>query len=194
MCGLRAVPSPKENKVFPKVNSLYHVAFLMASTCPKCGRNVPDYSAYCPHCGFGISPHARTSRIYFTSLLMVIASVGSLILLVLSARALLYVETWYPLVAAQSWFVFNWMFLLLSLCEVVSGVVAAFFSYSRRSFRWATTSAVLCTLSGGGIWLVSLLAPSYQVWQSILYYFLPMFLPPLVGTILLFPRRQEFER
>jgi hypothetical protein len=166
----------------------------MAATCPKCGRNVQDYSTYCPHCGFGISPHARTSRIYFTSLLMVVGSVGSLILLILSARALLYIITWYPLMAAQGWFVYNWMLLALSLCEVTSGIVAAFFSYSRKSYKWATTSAALCTLSGGGIWFVSLLAPGPQVWQSILYYFLPMFLPPLVGAILLFTRRQEFKR
>lgn len=166
----------------------------MTATCPKCSRSVPEYSTYCPHCGFGISPDARTSRIYFTSLLMVIASVGSLILLLLSARALLYVFTWYPLTAAQEWFVYNWMLIALSLSEVTSGVVAAFFSYRRKSFRWAATSAALCTLTGGGIWFISLLAPSYQFWQSILYYFLPMFLPPLMGAILLFTRRQEFKR
>jgi len=125
---------------------------------------------------------------------MIMASVGSFILFCLSARAVLYIYTWYPLLVAQSWFIYDEILLVFSFCEVVSGGLAAFFSYTRRSYWWATAFAVLCTVFGGGIWLITLIAPGYRfLWQSILYFFLPHLLPPLVGVILLLGRKNEFK-
>jgi hypothetical protein len=54
-------------------------------------------------------------------------------------------------------------------------------------------SATLCTASGGFAWIISLIIPGSELWESMLYYFLPMFFSPLVGTALAFPRKAEFK-
>lgn len=77
---------------------------------------------------------------------------------------------------------------------MVSGAISAFFSYSRKNYRLAVASAILSTLFGLSVWFITLIAPRYQLEQSLLYYFLPLFLPPLVGTMLLLHKKGEFTR
>jgi hypothetical protein len=165
----------------------------MASECPECDRSVPDDSVYCPYCGHGITPRARTSQVYAASLLLLAACTSSGIFIILSTRALLYISTWYPQLVAQTFYVHSQMLLILSLGALVSGSVSVFISYRRLNYRWAIASATACTLCAGAIWVATLLVPWYPLWSSIVYYFLPQFLPPLVGTLLLLPRNLEFE-
>ena len=166
----------------------------MVNECPKCGRSVPDDSVYCPYCGQGLTPPARTSQVYAASLLLLAACVSSGIFIILSTRALLYVSTWYPLLVAQTFYVYTRWLLVLSMGELISGGVCMLVSYNRVNHLWAVTSAAACTLCGGGIWAMTLVVPWYPLWSSIVYYFLPQFLPPLVGTLLLLPRKAEFAR
>jgi len=166
----------------------------MVSTCPKCGRNVPDDSVYCPHCGHGIQPSARTMQVSAGGTLLIVAGVASLIFFAQSIRALTQIHTWYPPVFAQSWLVYIQVFTVFSFTGLLFGVSAGTLSLARRSFRWTMASAVICTLSGAGAWTISMIIPFANPWYSLLYYFLPMFAAALIGTVLIYPRRAEFKR
>ena len=166
----------------------------MVIRCPKCEEQIPDDSIYCPYCAHGIAPSARTAQVYAASLLMIITCASSSIFIILSIRALLYISTWYPIMVVQSFYVYNQMLLALSLGALISGGIAATISYSRWSYMLATRSATVCVLLGGCILAITLVVPGYPLWGSILYYFLPQFLPSLIGTILLLQRKSEFKR
>lgn len=166
----------------------------MVSRCPKCEEQIPDDSVYCPYCAHGIAPSARTAQAYAASLLMIITCASSSIFIILSIRALLYISTWYPMMVAQSFYIYNQMLLALSLGALISGGISATISYSRWSYKLAITSAAVFVLLEGCILAITLVVPGYPLWGSILYYFLPQFLPSLIGTILLLPRKSEFKQ
>jgi len=170
----------------------------MVSKCPKCGRTAPEDSIYCPYCAYGLKPSARTTRVSVGGALMIVAAVGSFILFVLSIRALLDIYRWYPRLVAQSWFVYDQLLTVFSFAGLLFGVPAAILSLNRRSYKWTMILAILCTLSGGGAWVTSMIIPSLKIkdllWYSIFYFFLPVFFPPLLGTMLIYPRKEEFKQ
>lgn len=165
----------------------------MVSTCPKCGAKIPDDSLYCPYCGRGIKPSAKTSQVSVAGAFMTVAAVASLIFLVLSIQALTSIYTWYPPLVAQSWFFYNQAFTGFSFTGFLFGILAAFFSLARISYKWTMLFAMLCTLSAGGACIISTMIPHSSAVQSFLYYFVPLLVPSLVGTVLIFPRRAEFK-
>lgn len=164
----------------------------MISECAKCGKTIPDGSVYCPYCGYGIKPSARSTQVSTGGTLMIVAAVAYLVFFVLSFRALLNIYNWYPPLVAQSWFVYDQMFTIFSFIGLVFGLLAAILSLTRKSYKLTVASAVLCTLSGGGIWIVSLVIPHSDVVQSLLLYFFPLFATSFVGTVLIFFRKAEF--
>jgi len=166
----------------------------MVFKCPKCARTVPEDSVYCPYCGYGIKPSAKTTQVLAGGTLMIIAAVVSLIFFVLSIRALTQIYTWYPPEVAQGWIVYDQMLTIFSLTGFLFGFSAGILASIRINYRWTMASAMLCTLSGAGAWIISMIIPFANMWYSLFYYFLPMFTLPLVGTILIFPRKGEFEK
>jgi len=165
----------------------------MALTCPKCGRNVPDDAVYCPYCKHGLKPSASTMNVSVAGFLMLIAATASLIIFLLSLDALLEIYSWYPQLIAQRWILYDQLFTVFSLVTFVFGFIAGVLSLSRKSYPWFMVAGVLCTIVGGGVWVTSMLVPDYKLSSSFLYYFLPIFLPSLLGTLLVFPRRTEFK-
>jgi len=164
----------------------------MVTRCPKCGRAAPDDALYCPYCAHGITSNARTLNVSVGGMLMAIATAGFLILLVLSVRALLDIYRWYPQLVAQGWVVYDQLLAALCLFGSLSGGLACVLFLTRKSHRWSMISGAACVLSGGGAWATSMIIPHYIVWYSLLYYFLPVFFTPLVGTILVYRRNKEF--
>ncbi len=160
--------------------------------CPRCNQEVPDESIYCLHCGSGIQPTARTTRVSAAGALLIVASAASLIFLILSLRALVQIYSWYPRSVAEDWIIYDQMLAVFSLTGFAFGFSSALLSFSRRSYKWAMISAVSCTLSGGGAWLLSLIIPYSYAWNSFLFYFLPVFLTALTGTFLIYPKKAEF--
>jgi RNA polymerase subunit RPABC4/transcription elongation factor Spt4 len=166
----------------------------MVVECPKCGRTIPDDSVYCPYCGYGIKPSSRSAQVWTGGTLIVVAAVASLILFVLSFYALLNIYSWYPPLVAQSWFVYDQLLTVFSFTGCLFGLSAATLSFTRKSYKWTMASSVLCTLSGGGAWIISMIIPHSNPLQSLLYYFLPLFITSLTGTVLIFFRKAEFNR
>jgi len=166
----------------------------MALSCPRCGRGVPNDSVYCPYCGFGIKPSARTIQVSAAGTLMIVAAVTSLIFLILSLRALWMLYRWYPPGVADSWLVYNQVLTGFSFAGSLFGFLSGFFALARRKYRLTLVCAVVCTFSSAGAWTISLIIPFASLLYSFLYYFLPSFAMALVGTILIYPRRAEFDQ
>jgi hypothetical protein len=166
----------------------------MVSKCPKCSRNVPEDSVYCPYCGYGIQPAARTANVSVAGTLMIVAAVAGLIFFSQSITALTQIYTWYPPGVAQGWLIYDELLTIFSLTSFVFGFSTGILSLARRSYRWTMVLAVLSTFSGAGTWTISMIIPFANAWTSFLYYFLPMFATVLTGTILIYPRRAEFKR
>jgi hypothetical protein len=164
----------------------------MVSECSKCGRTAPDDSVYCPYCGHGIKPLARSAQVSAGGTLMIVAAVASLVFFVLSFNALLNIYSWYPPLVAQSWFIYDQIFTVFSFTGSLFGLSAAILSLTRKSYKWTIASALLCTLSGGGVWIISLIIPHSNVVQSLVFYFFPLFATSLIGTALIFLRKAEF--
>jgi len=164
----------------------------MVSECPKCGKTIPDDSVYCLYCGYGVKPSAKSTQVSVGGALMTVAAVASLIYLVLSVQALLNIYSWYPPLVAQTWFVYDQMLTIFSFTGLLFGFSAATFSLGRKSYKWTMASAILCTISGGGAWIISMVIPHSNVWYSFLEYFLPLFAASFIGTVLIFFRKAEF--
>lgn len=165
----------------------------MNSKCPKCGENVADDSVYCPHCGHGIKPSARTSQVSAAGTLMIIAAVAGFIFFLVSVRALSQIYSWYPPTVAESWLVYDQMLTGFSFTGFLFGFLSGLLSLARRRYNLTMACAVLCTLSGAGAWTVSMIIPLANAWYSFLYYFLPAFTTALIGTVLIYPRKAEFK-
>ena len=162
-------------------------------TCPKCGRNVPDDAVYCPYCMRGLKPSASTMNVSVAGFLMLISAIASLIIFLLSLDALLEIYSWYPQLIAQKWILYDQLFTVFSSLTFIFGLIAGVLSLSRKSYPRFMIAGVLCTIVGGSVWVTSMLVPDYKLSSSFLYYFLPIFLPSLLGTLLVFPRRTEFK-
>lgn len=165
----------------------------MASNCRKCGRSVPEDSVYCPYCGFGIKPSARTIQVSAAGTLIIVAAVASLVFLILSLRALWMLYRWYPPGVANSWWAYNQGLAVFSFAGSLFGFVSGLLALARRNYRITLICAVICTFSSAGAWTISLIIPFASMLYSFLYYFLPSFATALVGTVLIYPKRAEFD-
>ncbi len=165
----------------------------MASHCTKCGRTVPADSVYCPYCGHGIRPWAKSTQVSAGATLIIVGAVADLLFFIMSARTLAQIYTWYPPLVAQSWIIYDQALLVISFIGFVSGFVAGALSLTRRSYKWTMFSALVCTLMGTGSWILSMILPFSNLSSSFFYYFLPVFTLPLVGTVLVAFRRDEFD-
>lgn len=124
---------------------------------------------------------------------MIAASVPFFIMFVLSINALLSIPTWYPPLVAGIWLFYDQMLMLFCLAGFLSGLCAASFSLARKKYRWTVVFAVFCTLSGFCAWIISMIIPHAKPFHSLFYYFIPLFAVPLVGTILIILRKEEFD-
>jgi predicted nucleic acid-binding Zn ribbon protein len=164
----------------------------MEAGCPKCGKAIPDDAVYCPYCGRGIQPSARSFQVSAAGAFMITFTVASLVLFVLSFRALLNIYSWYPASVAQVWFVYDQMLTAISFTGLIFGLGAAIFILSRRNYRWAMVFSILGTLIGGGSWVISMVIPHSNVAYSTLYFFIPLLATSLAATLMVLPRKAEF--
>jgi hypothetical protein len=166
----------------------------MSPSCPKCGRNVPDDATYCPYCAHGLKPSALTGKVSAAGVLMLIAGSAYFVIFVLSVSALLQIYSWYPPLTAQKWFLYDAVFTGFCLCGFLSAMLSSALIFARRFYRPTMTLAVVSTLLGACVWATSMIIPEFNLMSSILYYFLPMLLSPLIGVLLILPRKQEFQQ
>ena len=164
----------------------------MVLECPKCGRIIPDDSVYCLYCGRGIKKSARSSQVSVGGALIVVAVVAFLIIFILSFQAVLNIYTWYPSLVAHSFFIYDQMLTAFSLSGMLCGIPAAILSLTRKSYLVTMAFAVLCTLSGGGTWIISMIIPHSNLILSLFCYFLPLFVTPFIGTMMILFRKAEF--
>jgi len=165
----------------------------MASTCTKCGRSVPNDSVYCPYCGHGIKPSAKSAQVSAGATLLFVGAVADFIFFILSARTLGQIYTWYPPLVAQSWIIYDQALLVISFVGFVFGFAAGALSLARKNYPLTMVSAVACTLMGAGAWILSMIIPFSNLSSSFFYYFLPVFTLPLLGSVLVSLRRVEFD-
>jgi len=116
--------------------------------------------------------------------LMIGATIASTVIFILSAYALQNIYNWYPQLVAQRWFIYDELLTAFSFLELVFGALAAALLRFKRSFRIAVALATVCTLSGASAFAVTLIQPQAVLWESLLFYFLPLFITPLAGTLL----------
>ena len=166
----------------------------MVFKCPKCDRTVPEDSVYCPYCGCGVKPSAKTTQVWAGGSLMIASTVISLIFLILCIKALVEIYSWYPPGVAQLWVLYDQVLTIFSFTGFLFGFSASVLSLTRKSYRWTMISAIFCTLSGAGAWIISMIIPFANMWYSFFYYFLPLFVMPLTGTALIYPRKAEFAK
>lgn len=164
----------------------------MPMNCPKCGRNTQDDAVYCPYCGHGLVPAARTTRVSVAGALLIVAGVASFIFLVLAIRALYMLYNWYPATVAETWILYAQMLTIFSLTGFLFGLTSSSLALARRNYRLTMIFSLFCTISGAGAWIESMTIPLANLWYSFLFYFLPSFTTALVATILIYPRKAEF--
>ena len=166
----------------------------MASSCPKCGRNVPGDATYCPYCAHGLKPSALTGRVPAAGVLMLIAGCGFFVVFVISVAALLQIYSWYPPLVAQKWFLYDELFTGFCLCGFLTAIVSAALTFVRKFYGLTLTLTGVSMFLGACVWITSMVIPEFKLMYSILYYFLPMFLSPLIGALLILPRKPEFQQ
>lgn len=126
----------------------------------------------------------RIANMIVAGTLIIVATLGSLVVFVYSVVAIVGVYGWYPPFVAQQWFIYDELFAVFSFTGFLFGAVAVALVFSKRSFWEEIISGIACTLSGASVFVVSLIQPLALLWQGIAYYFLPLFMAPLIGTLL----------
>lgn len=143
---------------------------------------------------YEVDSDARTVRTFVAATLMTMATVGSMVVFILSVIALDGVYSWYPQFVAQQWFIYDELFTVFSLLGLMFGAVATALILSKKSFKGAVASALVCTLSSASVFVVSLVQPLAVWWQSLLYFFMPIFATSLVGAALTYMQGEEIEQ
>lgn len=166
----------------------------MVLECSKCSKTIPEDSVYCPYCGRGVKPWARTIQVSVGNTLIIVSTAASLIFFTLSIKALMQIYNWYPPLVAQNFIFYVQMLAVSTFTGFVFGFSASMLALARRSYRWTMTSAVLCTLSSAGSWFLSIIVPAASWGPSLFFFFMPLLFPALIGTVLIFPRKAEFKR
>lgn len=133
----------------------------------------------------------RIAYVIVAGTLIIVATLGSVIVFIVSMIAVGEVYGWYPPFVAQQWFIYDELFAVFSFMGFLFGAVAVALMLSKRSFCGGMASGIVCTLSGAGVFVVSLIQPLALMWQAILYYFLPLFMAPLMGTLITYVNRIE---
>jgi hypothetical protein len=141
--------------------------------------------------GDRLDSERRIVYVTVAGILMVVATLGSLVVFILSVVALLGVYGWYPSFVAQQWFIYDEFFAVFSFFGMVFGAFATSFLLSKKSCWGVVASGTACTVSGAGVFVVSLIQPLALLWQAITYYFLPLFMAPLIGTLIIYVRKNE---
>lgn len=133
----------------------------------------------------------RIVHVTVAETLMIVATLGSTVVFILSMLALQGIYGWYPPFVAQQWFIYDQLFTVFSFLGMVFGAIATSFLLSKKSCWAALASGTACTLSGAGVFVVSLIQPLALLWQAIIYYFLPLFIAPLIGALIIYVRKDE---
>jgi hypothetical protein len=166
----------------------------MVSACPKCAKTVAEDAIYCPHCGHGLRPSAKTVQVSLAASLIIVATAASLILFALSVKALMQIFVWYPPVVTQHWIIYDQMFAFFTLASFFLGLSVSTLLLLRRYFRWSVALASLLTVTCVAAWVISIFEPFTNLGSSFFYFFLPLVLPALIGTLLVYPRKAEFDQ
>ena len=136
---------------------------------------------------------ARTAHTNAGGTLMIVATTASMIIFVLSVFALQNIYNWYPKLVAQQWFIYDQLLTAFSFLELIFGALASTLILSKRSFRVAVAFGTICTLSGASAFAVTLIQPLAVLWESLLIYLPPLFITPLIGTILTYLQGEQIE-
>ena len=164
----------------------------MGRTCPKCSKAVSEDAVYCPNCGHGLKPSAKTVQVSLAAGLIIVATATSLILFALSIKALMQIYVWYPPVVTQNWILYDQMFAFFTLSSFLLGLCSSTLLLLRRKFMWSLVLASFLTVSCIASWTISIVEPFTNLGSSFFYFFLPLVLPSLIGTLLVYPRKAEF--
>ena len=148
----------------------------------------------CTHREHGPNLAASIAQVYVAGTMMLVATMASLIIVIQSVVALLGVYGWYPQFVAQQWFVYDEMLTASSVLGLAFGALAIALILSGANHRTAVASAMICTMSGASSFVISLIQPLAVLWQSILYYLLPLFIAPLTGTLLTYLQTEDVEK
>jgi hypothetical protein len=143
---------------------------LMAPSCPKCAKPVSEDAAYCPYCGHGLKPSAKTVQVSLGASLIIVASAASLILFILSIKALVQIHVWYPPVVTQNWIIYDQMFAFFTLVSFLLGLSSSILVLLRRNFRWSVTLGSLLTVSCVAAWIISIVEPFTNLGSSFFYF------------------------
>ena len=165
----------------------------MDDACPRCGKVIDEEFVYCPYCGRGLKPSARSTLVSVAASLMLVSTVSSLIFLLFSTEALIAIHRWYPQLTAQQWFPYIQLFAILNVAGLTSGLLTSALTLTRRKHTLAVATALVLTACGGVAGTISLVIPDSNLTYSVLYYFLPLFTPSLIGVLLIIPKRAEFK-
>jgi hypothetical protein len=157
----------------------------------KRGKAASVGAIYRAYHGYGLNSDARIAYTFIACTMMIVATIGSMAILILSSTALQGIYGWYPRFVAQQWFIYDQLLTAFSFLELMFGALATALIFSRKSSLGAVASATACTLSGASAFVVSLIQPLALLWQSLLYYFLPLFVALLTGTLLTYLQRQN---
>jgi hypothetical protein len=141
--------------------------------------------------GDRLDSERRIVYVTVAGMMMVVATLGSLVVFILSVVALLGVYGWYPSFVAQQWFIYDEFFGVFSFLGMVFGAFATSFLLSKSNCWEVVASGTACTISGAGVFVVSLIQPLALLWQTITYYFLPLLMAPLIGTLIIYVRKNE---
>ncbi len=121
-----------------------------------------------------MKPSARSTQVSVGGALMIVATVANLIFFVFAFQAIINIHRWYPPLVAQIWFAYDQFLVMFFFTGLLFGLCTAVLSLSRKSYRWTLASAMLCMLSGGGAWIISMIVPHSSIVQSLVYYFFPL--------------------
>jgi len=120
------------------------------------------------------------------STLMIVATLASAVIFILSVFALQDIYRWYPRIVAQQWFIYDQLLTAFSVLGLVFGALTTSLVLSKKSWRAAVTFGIICTMSGLGAFIVTLIQPLAVLWESIVFFFLPLFVAPLAGTLMIY--------
>jgi hypothetical protein len=124
--------------------------------------------------------------VYAAAVMTIAGTVGFLVVFTESVLALQGVYQWYPQFVAQQWFIYDELFTTFTFLGLLFGTLTASLMLSNRNLNGTLITGLLCTISGASVSATSLIAPLAVLWRSVLYYFMPLFLAPLVGTLLFY--------
>jgi len=82
---------------------------------------------------------------------------------------------------------------ILNVAGLTSGLLTSALTLARRKHTLAVATALVLTTCGGVAGTISLVIPDSNLTYSVLYYFLPLFIPSLTGVLLIIPKRAEFK-